>query len=85
MYPVVSKVPLMEWVHQKMSETKSLEVFNLLKELYEDFNLEDVDPRAITPTDILDMYEEMKRKELAISINSEKYSPNIIDSDGGRI
>ena len=85
MYPVVSKTPLMEWVHQKMSETKSLEGFNLLKELYEDFNLEDVDPRAITPTDILDMYEEMKLKELAIDINSEKYSPNIIDSDGGRI
>jgi hypothetical protein len=68
MYPVVSKTPLMEWVHTKMSETKSLEVLHLLKELYDDFNLEDVDPRGITPDDILAMYKEMSN--LSLSTNS---------------
>jgi hypothetical protein len=76
MYPVVSKPPLMEWVHTKMSETKSLEVLNLLKELYDDFNLEDVDPRGITPDDILAMYKEMSN--LSLSTNS-------VTEDCGRI
>lgn len=76
MYPVVSKTPLMEWVHTKMSETKSLEVLNLLKELYDDFNLEDVDPRGITPDDILAMYKEMSN--LSLSTNS-------VTEDCGRI
>lgn len=89
MYPVVSKTPLMEWVHIKMSETNSLEVFNLLKELYDDFNLEDVDPRATTPDDILEMYKEMNDRSLVLNTSEdEKYKPNIIDSvadDCGRI
>ena len=76
MYPVVSKTPLMEWVHIKMSETKSLDVLNLLKELYDDFNLEDVDPRGITPDDILAMYKEMSN--LSLSTNS-------VTEDCGRI
>jgi hypothetical protein len=76
MYPVVSKTPLMEWVHTKMSETKSPEVLNLLKELYDDFNLEDVDPRGITPDDILAMYQEMSN--LSLTINS-------VTEDSGRI
>lgn len=76
MYPVVSKTPLMEWVHTKMSETKSPEVLNLLKELYDDFNLEDVDPRGITPDDILAMYQEMLN--LSLTINS-------VTEDSGRI
>jgi hypothetical protein len=76
MYPVVSKTPLMEWVHTKMSETESLEVLNLLKELYDDFNLEDVDPRGITPDDILAMYKEMSN--LSLSTNS-------VTEDCGRI
>lgn len=76
MYPVVSKTPLMEWVHTKMSETKSPEVLNLLKELYDDFNLEDVDPRGITPDDILAMYQEMSN--LSLTINS-------VTEDCGRI
>lgn len=86
MYPVVSKTPLMEWVHNKMSETKSLEVLNLLKELYDDFNLEDVDPRGITPDDILAMYQEMNDKSLVIDTSEpEKYKSNSVMDDCGRI
>jgi hypothetical protein len=62
--------------YTKMSETKSPEVLNLLKELYDDFNLEDVDPRGITPDDILAMYQEMSN--LSLTINS-------VTEDSGRI
>ena len=86
MYPIVSKTPLMEWVHIKMSETKSPEVFNLLKELYDDFNLEDVDPRGITPDDILAMYQEMNDRSLVIDTSEpEKYKSNSVMDDCGRI
>ena len=86
MYPIVSKTPLMEWVHIKMSETKSPEVFNLLKELYDDFNLEDVDPRGITPDDILAMYQEMNDRSLVIDTSEpEKYKSNSVTEDCGRI
>ena len=85
---IVSKTPLIEWIHEKMSQTNSLEVFNVLKELYEDFNLEDADPRAITPDDILAMYQEMNDRSLMVDPSEdEKYKPNIISvaDDCGRI
>ena len=86
MYPVVSKTPLMEWVHTKLSETKSPQVLNLLKELYDYFTLEDVDPRGITPDDILAMYKEMNDRSLVIDTSEpEKYKSNSVTEDCGRI
>lgn len=74
-----SKEPLVQWVYEKLTGTQSLEVMNILKELYEDFNLQEVDPRSITPTDIVGMYEELHRFHLVKeSANPETKTPQFI-------
>lgn len=80
------KNALTQWVYEKLSSSSNPETMNLLVELYEDFNLQEVDTRQITPSDIVGMWEELKTKDMVkgtpwVEVDGEwKYS-----SDGTRL